>query len=195
MSSINESDSQEQELFKKIIEGDNYNIIHSLALMYYYGEGVAPNYNKAILLFEKAIEGHHTASMNFLGYMYYNGKGTKKNFQKAIDLFERAIERGNKYMWHTYFNLCVNDKQYERLDLCAYTFYLTHNSKELMEELYKGNADVVIKLKQENHNLKEQVEYLQEEVESLHNEIDYEPGKKGYLKARDHFNMLLYEKN
>ena len=155
-----------------------YTVDYNLGCMYHYAEGVKVDYTKARELYEKAIELGHIDAISQLAYMYHKARGVKQDYDKAKELYERAFEAGNKNFYREYLDICYDE--YERVDKCAYSFYLTYNDKELLEKLYKRGTNLIIKIKEENANLKAKVQILQ-------NEIDYRPGGKGYEEAQYHF--------
>ncbi len=64
---------------------------HKLGVMYYTGQGVEQDFNKAIEHFEQAIKYEEDAySLWRLGKIYLHGKGVAKDYDKARAYFERA---------------------------------------------------------------------------------------------------------
>ena len=172
-------------LYEKAIEGGNREAFYNLGCMYHYGEGVEVDYENAKKLYEKAIELGHCDAISQIAYMYQKGRGVKQDYNMAKELYEKAFEAGNKNFYNEYLDLCNHDNEYERVDACAYSFYLKYNDKELLEKLYKRATNIIIKIKEENRDLKAQVQILQ-------NEIDYRPGGKGYEEAKHRFTHLDY---
>jgi len=62
---------------------------------YYYGNGVAQDYNKAFLCYEKACNGNNMDGCNNLGYMYENGIGVIEDKVKAFIFYEKASNAGH----------------------------------------------------------------------------------------------------
>ncbi|WP_236848418.1 tetratricopeptide repeat protein [Campylobacter lanienae] len=56
----------------------------SLGKLYYTGEGVKQNYQKAAELSKKACDGRNPYGCGILGALYAEGKGVKQNYQKAF---------------------------------------------------------------------------------------------------------------
>jgi len=64
---------------------------YQLALMYYRGEGLPQDYEKAALWYRRAAErGDVDAQLN-LGLMHARGLGVKQNFFEAFKWFELAV--------------------------------------------------------------------------------------------------------
>jgi TPR repeat protein len=66
---------------------------YKLGEMYYRGEGVKQDYQKAREWYEKAAAQGHLGAQCKLGEMYYRGEGVKQDYGKAVYLFEKAVER------------------------------------------------------------------------------------------------------
>ncbi len=65
----------------------------NLARMYYNGEGVQKNLQKAYAWFLKASQQGHATAQYDLGLMCYNGQGAPVDFKKAHDWFLKAAEQ------------------------------------------------------------------------------------------------------
>jgi TPR repeat protein len=65
-----------------------------LGILYYNGEGVAQDYEKALKWFQKGAHNGDTSSMSNLGSLYANGQGVAQDYAKARELFEKAAEQG-----------------------------------------------------------------------------------------------------
>ena len=58
-----------------------------LGTMYYKGEGVSIDYEKAFYWFSKAAEKGHAPAQNYLGWMYRNGVVVDEDFEEAYIWF------------------------------------------------------------------------------------------------------------
>jgi TPR repeat protein len=67
---------------------------YKLGKMYYDGEGVTKNYQKAVEWLRKAAGQGLDKAQNSLGYMYANGYGVTKDYQKAVEWYRKAAEQG-----------------------------------------------------------------------------------------------------
>ena len=65
--------------------------------MYYNGQGVAQNYEKAFLWTKKAAENGAADAYVGLGVMYYNGEGVAQNYNEAFKWFQKAADNGIAY--------------------------------------------------------------------------------------------------
>ena len=63
--------------------------------LYYFGRGVAQNYQKAKEWFEKSAAQGNADAQLYLGAMYYSGEGVAQNYQKAKEWFEKSAAQGN----------------------------------------------------------------------------------------------------
>ena len=64
--------------------------------IYWRGQDVEKDYNKARYYFEMAAKRNHAPSLNNLGQMYENGDGVEKNGDKAAELYLAASNAGNE---------------------------------------------------------------------------------------------------
>jgi TPR repeat protein len=62
--------------------------------MYYKGEGVVKDLNRAAGLFKRACDAGGSGGCQDLGLMYSRGEGVAKNLNRAADLFKRACDAG-----------------------------------------------------------------------------------------------------
>ena len=72
---------------------------HNLGMIYFAGEGVLQDYNKALNLFKRAAKGnlpHNTLSQYALGVMYYNGFGTLQDKVLAHMWWDISAAQQNK---------------------------------------------------------------------------------------------------
>ena len=75
-------------------EQGNANAQFMLGDMYYTGEGIAQNYEKAARLFQKAAEQGDANAQYVLGGMYHNGEGVAVNYAEAEKWYRKAAEQG-----------------------------------------------------------------------------------------------------
>ena len=78
-----------------ILEYEDLQLQYEQGNIYYYGEDVPKDNQKAIDCCKKAANQGHAFAQNNLRTMYEKGKGVPKNDQKAIEWYERAAEQGN----------------------------------------------------------------------------------------------------
>lgn len=84
--------------FKKAADQGYAHAQNDIGMMYYYGSGVAQDFNEAFIWFRKAAELGDMDALNNLGLMYYEGKGViSPNYRKAAELFTEAAELGSSY--------------------------------------------------------------------------------------------------
>jgi uncharacterized protein len=66
---------------------------HSLAFMYYNGEGVTQDYKEAVKWFRLGAEqGNRMAQYN-LALMYENGQGVTQNYEEAVKWYRSSAEQ------------------------------------------------------------------------------------------------------
>ena len=94
MSYQDQSDSNHlSKVIEKAEAGDK--IFQScLGTMYYKGDGVSIDYEKAFYWVKKAAAQEHINAMYNLGYMYWSGDGTSQDYEKAFYWFSKAAEQG-----------------------------------------------------------------------------------------------------
>ncbi|WP_369463665.1 tetratricopeptide repeat protein [Citrobacter braakii] len=68
---------------------------YNLGKMYYTGEGLPQNFQKAKILWEESSKKGSAQSLNGLGLLYYAGEGVQeKNVKLAKELFHKAAQLG-----------------------------------------------------------------------------------------------------
>ncbi len=75
--------------------------VYELGQRYYYGVGVATDYQKARAYFEIAADRGSNGSNYFLGKIYYNGYGVATDHVKAKEYFEKSSNANN--VFSTYY--------------------------------------------------------------------------------------------
>ena len=63
--------------------------------MYYRGDGVPQDYEKAIEWYTKSAKQGYTKAQFNLGVMYAEGKGTPQGDKRAVHWFTESAEQGN----------------------------------------------------------------------------------------------------
>ena len=93
MSYKNQSDSNHlSKVIEKAEAGDK--IFQScLGTMYYKGDGVSIDYEKAFYWIKKAAAQEHVNAMYNLGYMYWSGEGTLEDYKEAFYWLSKAAEQ------------------------------------------------------------------------------------------------------
>lgn len=81
---------------KKSDEGDACSQ-YNLGELYFDGDGVTQNYEKAIELWEKAAEQNYTEAICRLGVAYNEGEGVYKDLEKAVECFTKAALLGDPF--------------------------------------------------------------------------------------------------
>ena len=67
-----------------------------ISTMYYNGEGLAKNYEKAFKWCNEPAEQGIIGAFSLIGNMYLKGNGVEQNYEKALKYFEKAALHGNK---------------------------------------------------------------------------------------------------
>lgn len=65
--------------------------------MYYYGQGVDKDYDKAFQWYTKSALQDNSDSQNMLGIMYRFGFGVDKDINKSIEYYTKAVKQENHY--------------------------------------------------------------------------------------------------
>ena len=68
---------------------------YNLGNMYYFGTGVAKDYNEAVKWYRKAAEQGLAQAQNNLGFMYNKGYGVAKDYNEAFKWWRKAAEQGD----------------------------------------------------------------------------------------------------
>jgi uncharacterized protein len=89
-----EANEQEQKYLTKADQGD-VDAQYNLGIMYYHGEGVAKDIDKALHWFQMAAEQEDADAQYNLGLMHGKGEGTGKDHRKSIQWFKKAADQGH----------------------------------------------------------------------------------------------------
>ncbi|WP_101907611.1 tetratricopeptide repeat protein [Tenacibaculum dicentrarchi] len=98
--------------FEKAASNGRIESMKKLGDMYYYGNGVSEDDEKAFYWYKKCVEeSDFTIYNNDLAVMYYYGTGTTKSIKKAYDLFKESAEKsgykiGNTNRYHSNATAC-----------------------------------------------------------------------------------------
>lgn len=87
------------ECYNKVLEGEEQvyiaDAMYSIGYMYHFGQGIDPDYPKAMEWYEKAVDLGYSSAMIAIGYMYQNGQGVDQDYPKALEWYDRAANLGN----------------------------------------------------------------------------------------------------
>jgi uncharacterized protein len=95
-------------LAKVSLNGEVYQISwvqYDLGMLFYKGEIVQRDYEKAANMFKKSAEQGFVNSQFALGILYINGEGVMKSYKKAADWINKANENGHERaeeVWNKY---------------------------------------------------------------------------------------------
>ena len=78
-------------------EAGDLRAMDDLASAYYYGEGVAQDYNLAAYWWYKGAEAGDPSCMDWIGTMFYYGEGVEQNRQEALKWTKKAAQGGDPY--------------------------------------------------------------------------------------------------
>jgi len=91
---VEKEDYLKKELYLLAEQGD-VDAQFNLGIMYYNGQGVLQDTNKALNWFHKAAEQGDVDAQFNLGHMYYNGQGVLQDSNQALHWFIRANSAHN----------------------------------------------------------------------------------------------------
>ncbi|MEA1898796.1 MAG: tetratricopeptide repeat protein [Bacteroidota bacterium] len=86
--------SQNQETLEKAKSGDAQ-AQFELGIVYFEGNDVDKNYEKAMIWFEKSGSQGNANAQNKLGFMYLLGRGVEKDMKLAAFWYRKAAVQGN----------------------------------------------------------------------------------------------------
>lgn len=89
-----ESYPMAKKLIEKSAEQDYVHAQTALGYMYYVGEAVIQNYQKAFEWYEKAAEQEDPEAQYNLGIMYYKGEGVEKDYDEALKWLNKSCKNG-----------------------------------------------------------------------------------------------------
>ena len=82
------------QLWQPEAEQGNVELQHMVGFMYMQGQGVARDFDQAMMWFDKAAAQDYDAAMFAIGSMYENGHGVAQSNHKALDWYQRAAQAG-----------------------------------------------------------------------------------------------------
>jgi len=85
---------QVEEYIRKAEDGD-VDAQYNLGVIYYHGEGVPRDFEKAYIWFRKAAEQDDADAQYNLGFMYGRGEGVQKDHTQSLQWFKRAADQGH----------------------------------------------------------------------------------------------------
>ena len=92
---VNADTDETVERLSRAANANDVEAMFTLGQMYYTGDKVAQNYQRAREWWLKAAEHGNDKAMFNLGVMYYYGFGTTRDLKKAIDWYKQAAAAGN----------------------------------------------------------------------------------------------------
>ena len=105
-----------------------------LGELYYYGEGLAKDFSKAVYWYTKAAEQDITRAQYKLGLMYYNGNGIVQDLKKAEYWFTQAAKDD------LYAQIMLESIQFEKPYKLLKSGHYLEASKEFKLSAGKGNT-------------------------------------------------------
>ncbi len=82
---------ESKNLIKAAEQGDEV-AQYNLGVMYYLGDGIKQDYEKAFYWFQKAAEQNYAPAQYNLSVMYKNGEGIKQDYEKAFYWYKKSQE-------------------------------------------------------------------------------------------------------
>lgn len=92
-------DRDKRELFEKYLakaEAGDANAQYNVGVMYYHGEGVEKDFEKALKWFLLSAQQGDADAQYSLGFMYGRGEGTVKDRAASLEWFQKAASSGHK---------------------------------------------------------------------------------------------------
>lgn len=156
--------------------------------MYYTGEGLPQNFQKAKTLWEESSKKGNAQSLNGLGLLYYSGEGIQgRNVKLAKQLLHKAAQLGEfKAVLNIKVMLENNFAEYDDLKSAGEEFRHFHETNKIkLESLSNnGNADASYKLalmyggddKIQKYDQKKYIYYLKKAAKEGNADAQYEIG-------------------
>ena len=166
---INNNYSRAIECYGKMLEmydgmytnGDYLRTKFIISIMYYYGEGLDQNYEKAFKWCKEPAEQGIMGALSLIGNMYLKGNGVEQNYKKAFEWLKKAANCNDDYaQFQIGLMYCYGDgieQNYEKA-LEYFEKAALHGNKaavELLEKLEQNQSDT-----NEDKRMKENVETL-----------------------------------
>lgn len=81
------------ELLQQAADLNHAEAQHLLAIIYYQGDKITPDYKKAVALYKKAANQNHVRAQFQLGNLYYRGEVVEQNTEQAIYWYDKAAQQ------------------------------------------------------------------------------------------------------
>ena len=102
--------------YRKLAEQGNAQAQYDLAVCYYQGRGVSPDYAEGLKWFRQAAEQGHAEAQCVLGVFYHDGRqGLSLDYAEAVKWLRKAAEQGN-YAAQYNLGICYYQGQGVSLD-------------------------------------------------------------------------------
>ena len=160
-----QANNSPSELQKTKAEQGDANAQWRLGDIYYYGEGVSEDFEKARYWREKAAENEHVGAQWELGRMYYRGEGVPKDFEKAFYWYKKSAENGHAVSQYNLGVMYYNGEGIPKDNEKA--VYWLEKSAE------NGDPDAIKKLKEIDQQIVEQKTVAENEDVEEEFEIDW----------------------
>ncbi len=156
-------------LIEKLTQNKNYKDLisktqNNLANLYWIGQGVTENKQKALELYNKAAKNGSINALLTLGVIYMEGTYVKKNTEKAKSFFETVASNNNAA---GYYNLAVLYQSPSYLNHLKEVEYNLNKASELGNIIAKN--DLAYIYAQKNKQLKKAEKLIKEALEKAPN--------------------------
>ena len=93
--SVKNNQTKDPKQIEELAEKNDQDVQLQLGHRYYFGEGVAKDYKKAVKWYRKSANQGNAIAQNNLGVIYRNGYGVEHDYQEAVNWYRKSAEQGN----------------------------------------------------------------------------------------------------
>ena len=182
--------------YNKSVALNNPFAMNALAYMYYYGEVIKQNYEKAIELYKRAISLNHSDSTNDLGTLYYSENENIKNYDNANYWVNESVKLNSTLAINNLAALYFNKREVYKTNEEAINLYIkgaklgNKESKENLKKIINIDIDVLINIFVDKENKIKELEKKINNLETYIVHLETLPLGKEYQNAIKDFNDL-----
>lgn len=104
-------------------EQGNASAQSDLGVMYFSGNGISQDYQKAFEWFSKAAPQGDIQAQYSLGFMYHQGQGVAQNYAKAAQWYSQAAEQNDAFAQFTLGYMYLSGLGVAQDDVLAYQWF------------------------------------------------------------------------
>ena len=180
---------------QKLADDNSAKAQYMLGDLYYDGEFVKQDYEKAFHYFSLSANQGDSEAQYMLGELYYVGEFVKQDYERAFHYFSLSANQKNSDAQYMLGNLYY-DGEFVKQDYekAFHYFSLSANqgdscAKKMLKKI-PNHVKIIYELKQTNKHLDDENKKLEDENEKLTTHIKCMPDGEAYFEAKEHYDKL-----